>query len=144
MSIFIKKDDRVSVSIDGGVNVIWIKRKMDVGTSNRVQDALFSVMGLDEKGGYQSVSINSGRKLTLLLQNNIVAWEGPLFRDEDTGNPVPCTSQAIETLDPHDPLVEAVLEEVGLRNAKPEVVEAGKTVAPLSSTTASSKNGKKD
>lgn len=141
MSIFIKKDDRVSVSIDGGTNVVWIKRKMDVGTQNRVQDALIHITGI--KGDrLSSADLMIGRQNTILLQENIVAWEGPLFRDE-YDKAIPCNAQMIESMDPDDPLVDAVLAEINERNRKATPAEEDGTPAdPLASTTALSANGK--
>lgn len=142
MSIFLRRDDLVAVSIpDDEQNVVWIRRKMDLGTRNRVQDALMSFEGVDQAGRFHSMNVNLGQQNTILLQHNIVRWEGPKFRDE-VGMPVPCTPAMIETLDPDDALVDAVLERINALNAKPVVVEAGKPVTPLSSTTASSANGK--
>jgi hypothetical protein len=142
MSIFIKKDDRVSVSVDGGTNVVWVRRKMDLGTQNRLQDALMSVDGVNMgTRTFQRMDVNMGRYNTLLLQMNIIDWEGPDFRDENERT-VPCTPQAIESLDPDAPLVDAVLSRINELNRKAVVVEAGKPVDPLSSTTASSGNGK--
>jgi hypothetical protein len=142
MSIFIKKDDRVSVSVDGGTNVVWVRRKMDLGTQNRLQDALMSVDGVNMgTRTFQRMDVNMGRYNTLLLQMNIIDWEGPDFRDESERT-VPCTPQAIESLDPDAPLVDAVLSRINELNRKAVVVEAGKPVDPLLSTTALSGNGK--
>jgi hypothetical protein len=142
MSIFLNKDDLVAVSTpDDPTNVVWVRRKMNLGTRNRVQDALMSVEEVDGQLGHRSMNINLGKQNTILLQFNIVKWEGPKFRDE-TNQPVPCTPQMIEMLDPDDPLVDAVLERINALNAKQVVVEDGKPVDPLSSTPASSKPGK--
>jgi hypothetical protein len=91
---------------------------MDVGTKNRVQDALIHVTGI--KGDrLSSADLMLGRQNTILLQENIVAWEGPLFRDE-YDKPVPCNAQMIESMDPDDPLVDAVLAEINERNKAKE------------------------
>ena len=142
MSIFLNRDDLVAVSLpDDEQNVVWIRRKMDLGTRNRVQDALMSVDNSGTEGPRGMMSINLGKSNTVLLQYNIVRWEGPKFRD-DNGQPIPCTPYMIENLDPDDELVDAVLERINALNAKRVTVdEKGKPISPKSDTPASSKNG---
>lgn len=117
MSIFVSKEKH-PVSIDG-TNVIYIRSKMSVGVRNKVQDSLLMVGELN--GTHASdVSVRIGEQNTVLLVNNILSWEGPLFRDDVTGAPVPCIPQNILELDPDDPLVDKVLEEINRLNSKAE------------------------
>lgn len=116
--LFIWNDDLVAVSLDDDpANIIWIRRKMNLGTTNKIQDALISLRGLDDKGSYEGVDLNIGMQQTLLLEFNIVKWEGPRFKDRND-RWISCTPQYIRMLDPDDPLVEKVLEEIGQRNKK--------------------------
>jgi|SRR5262252_4222500 len=132
MAFFISGNDRVSVSIDGGINVVWVKRKMDVATRNRVQDALLAINGIraDGKVEHVSLALTLNQQNTILLQNNILAWEGPLFRDETTGQTVPCTAESIETIDPDSPLLDAILARINELNKVPET--KGADGSPLS------------
>lgn len=140
MSIFIRKDELVPVSVEGDeANVIWIHRKMDVGTSNRVKDALLGMKDIDVgRGTLSGMSLNLNQQNTILLQANIVRWEGPKFRDDD-GKPIPCTPEWIEMMDEDDPLVDAVLAKINQLNKKAKEAQAQD---PLSLTTVSSANGK--
>lgn len=102
--------------MDEGVNTIWVRRKMSMGVRNRVQDALIAVKSMNS-GGVGEMSVNMGYQNTVLMQANILAWEGPLFRDE-AGNPIPCTPQMIENMDPDDALTDAVLAKISELNLK--------------------------
>ncbi len=135
MSRFLSSTDRVSVTVDGGDNVVWIRRKMDVATKSEVQDALASIEGLDQ-GQTRSVLLHLNRQNLVLVQYNVLSWEGPEFEG------IPCTFAMIARWDPDDPLYDAVLARINELNTKPALVEAGKPVDPLSSTTVSSGNGK--
>lgn len=88
-------------------NVIWIKSKMDVATAGKVQSELFT---FNKEGGGMEAHV--GENQTALLIHNIVRWEGP-----DLGG-VPCTPEKIRTLDPNEPHIAAVLEEIAGRNKK--------------------------
>lgn len=104
-------DERVPVTLDGQ-NIIYIRAKMDVGTKGRVQDGLIAA-GFGNNGA-TSIGLKVGSYNTVLLENNIVAWEGPLF--EQSGQKIPCTPYNIRRLDPDAPLIDAVLEEISRRN----------------------------
>jgi hypothetical protein len=111
--MFIDPGARIPVS-DGQGNTIYIRAKMDVATEGQFKDALVRITG-----GRKAVkSFQVGRAQTALLQLNIVAWEGPRFAG------VPCNHTMIGRLDPHEPLVVQVLEEIDRRNAPPALPEA--------------------
>lgn len=107
--LFIDPGARVPVTV--GENTVYIRAKMDAGTLALVQDA---VQARQEGDGSAIVGIGTYR--LLLLAHNILAWEGPDFRDE-SGAPVPCTRANISRLDPTTPLFEAVGAKIGELNA---------------------------
>lgn len=96
-------DERVAVTLDG-TNIIYIRPKMDLGTRNRVLGAMAQ---LDEQ---RQIHADIGAYLIALAEANIVGWEGPAF------DGVPCVAANIRRLDPDNPLVEAVLDEIARRN----------------------------
>jgi hypothetical protein len=104
------KDMRVPVD-DGKGNVIMIRGKMDFATQARVLD---SSIGIDAGKGTPEFSFFRGR--TALLEHNILDWSGPDFIDPDTGLAYPCTAENIRRLDPGEPLVAKVLDELDRRN----------------------------
>jgi hypothetical protein len=106
--MFIDPSARIPVADDQG-NIIYIRSKMDVATEGQFRDALVKISG----GRKALKSFQVGRAQTALLQLNIVAWEGPRFAG------VPCNHTMIGRLDPHEPLVVKVLEEIDTRNAPP-------------------------
>lgn len=115
MPMFVDPNERVPVSLDG--NTIYIRAKMSMAVTARVNDEFSLVAGRGEGlAGMGSYSL-------ALLVNNIVAWEGPAFTGE-SGKPIPCTRANIELLDPDDPLVAAVREEIGNRNRRREAPES--------------------
>lgn len=93
----------------GSNNIIWIKARMDVETRGKVRSEL-AEMGTDGK----TPIIHAGAAQLALLLHNIVRWEGP-----DLGL-MSCTPAAIRMLDPADPHIEAVLNEIGARNTPKE------------------------
>ena len=104
----INPNDKVAVTL--GENTIYIKAKMDAGTratapaENKATTHGTEATGLAGLGSYRMA----------LLRHNIVAWEGPAFEG------YPCTRANISRLDPDEPLVELVAEEIGKRNAPRE------------------------
>ncbi len=116
MSKFVKKE-RVAIADDAG-NTIWIRAKMDVGTINKVQGAALALtVTLGKDVNLDTVPVDVGGYQTALLQYNIVAWDGPEFRDAQ-GKLIPCNPTTIAELDPEDELVMRVLDEIGKRNVK--------------------------
>lgn len=106
-------------------NVVYIRPRMDVGTKNKVTGAML-------KMGGGEVEIDLGANLTALLVHNILGWDGPDFRDEH-GRPLPVTEERIRQLDPSEPLVERVINEISERN-KPKASPNPKSAAPNGST----------
>lgn len=96
-------DPNEKVPISDGKNTIYIRAKMSVGVRAKVEDAIAMADGGTAK--------NIGSYILALLENNILAWEGPDFEG------VPCTVENIRRLDPDDPLVQKVRDEIARRNA---------------------------
>lgn len=90
-------------------DVIYILPKMPFGVRQRVMGELARI---DSDGTQRGTDfhINLGAYNIALMQHNIVGWEGPSFEG------VPCTRENIEQLDPDEPLVDKVLQEIGRRN----------------------------
>lgn len=128
MAMFINPNQLVPVTL--GQNTIWIKAKMDLGTRAAVQDEI-RASGIKVEQDLEMHGIGSYRMA--LMRHNIKRWEGPDFLDEN-GNPVPCSRENISRLDPNEPLVEKVAEEIGLRNQPAESPDPN-AAAPTGSTT---------
>lgn len=90
-------------------NVIWIKARMDVATQAKVTSELFT---MDKTS--KDLEARLGENQVALLVHNIVKWEGPDL------SAIPCTPDVIRTLDPNEPHIAAVLEEIAQRNKKRE------------------------
>jgi len=88
-------------------NRIYIKPRMDYGTKSAVMDTLAK---MNVANGVPETQLMFGAYSVALLVRNIVRWEGPQFEG------VPCTPAIIVTLDPSEPLVELVVEEITRRN----------------------------
>jgi hypothetical protein len=99
--------DRVPITL--GENTIYILPKMDLGTKNRLMDELTRIEGA-KAGSGADVSFLMGRYMMALAEANIIGWEGPDFEG------TPCTPANIQRLDPDEPLVDEVIEEIGRRN----------------------------
>ncbi len=113
--------DSAEVISDVQPNVIYIKAKMDVATDAKVKSELLT-LGSDNK----TMEARLGENSVALLIHNIVRWEGP-----DLGN-VPCTPSNIRTLDPTEPHIALVLEEIARRNKRPDG-PSKKSAAPSTS-----------
>lgn len=110
-------DERVPVSLDSDPeNIIYIRPKMNVGVTSKVQSAMVSISAQASVTGKMpdstSLKFDIGAYNLALLIHNIVWWAGPDF------NPIPCNAENIERLDPDDPLVDKVLQEINHRNNK--------------------------
>lgn len=90
-------------------NVVYIRPRMNIGTKNKVQGAMFK---LDAQG--KTLELDIGANLTALLQYNIIDWDGPDFRDK-RGRKIPCTPENIALL-VDDPFFARVAEAIGERN----------------------------
>lgn len=118
MGIFVDTTP-VAVTVDDGVNTIWIRPKMGYGVEQRVIGEAAKLQQAQRQNGNgassgQTVEINLGAYNLALLVNNILRWEGPRF------GAIPCTPDNIELLDDDDPLVEKVLAEIQARNRDPK------------------------
>ena len=101
--------DPSEVISDTPPNVIYIRAKMDMQTKAKVTSELFT-LGKDNT----SVEARLGANELALLIHNIVRWEGP-----DLGG-IPCTPETIRTLDPSEPHLVKVLDEIARRNRSKE------------------------
>jgi hypothetical protein len=116
MPMFVS-DERVPVTIDG-VNIVYVRPKMDFGTQQKVWGEM-AKLRLTGGDGDNDLMANLGIYNLMLMRHNILGWEGPAF----TG--VPCIPRNIERLDPDEPLVEKVLEELNRRNTRADKDDAG-------------------
>lgn len=126
MPMFVQTD-RVPISDDRG-NTIFIKPKMDYGTRNAVMSAGADAR-MDEKGNVVGAKIDIGRQQNALLVHNIVDWSGPDFEG------VACTPVNKLRLDPDEPLVAEVLEEIARRNPQKQAPSPKSRTASGSSST---------
>lgn len=100
--------DSGEIISDTPPNIIYIKPKMDMATDSKVKSELLT-LGADNK----TMEARLGANSMALLIHNIVKWEGP-----DLGA-VPCTPDNIRRLDPTEPHIARVLEEIAVRNKRP-------------------------
>lgn len=96
-------------------NVIYIKPRMDLGTNAAVRSAMMkTTMQVSTGGGSVPKSASVGFDLAAynlaILTNNIVRWKGPDF------DHMPCNADSILSMDPDDPLLDKVLQEINERN----------------------------
>jgi hypothetical protein len=119
-------DDDPNIISDRPPNVIYILPKMSVEIKGRVSSEMF---GLTKDNQMEA---RLGQNELALLIHNIVRWEGPDLSS------VPCTRANISRLDPTEPHIARVLEEIAQRNKSPK--------APKESaiTNLSTKNGATD
>ena len=101
-------------AITPDMDVIWIRARMSVAVQQAVQSEATSVSTSRVNGrtGTPDVEIDVGVYQIALLRQNILSWQGPSFVG------VPCTADAIGDLDPQEPLVERVLQEISSRNSR--------------------------
>jgi len=95
------------VAVTLGENTIMIRPKMDFGVKNRCMDALAAI---GQENGTADVALHIGAYQVALMVENIVGWQGPDFVG------VACNAANIAKLDPDEPLVELVLQEIAARN----------------------------
>ena len=110
------------------IDVIFIRPAMDYGTKQRVIGSAAKLEKVKAGGNRKqrraakargekqetSMEFDVGAYQIALLNHNVLGWQGPSFKD------VPCTPGNIETLNPNEPLVKVVLDEIGERNADPD------------------------
>ena len=117
MPMFVDRNEKIGVSDEKG-NTVFVRPKMDVGTSGRVTDAIASISRLGSQDDGTEISLNLGSQNAVLLVHNILDWQGPDFED-GRGRKVPCTRDNILRLDPDEPLVGLVLAEINRLNVRP-------------------------
>lgn len=98
MSRFVSQE---TVAVTEGPDTIYIKSRMDYGDTVRIGNAGQK----DEHGNINFEALN-----TMLFQINILGWEGPGFEGQ------PYSLEALLRLEPNDPLLEKVLQEINARN----------------------------
>jgi hypothetical protein len=116
-------DDDPSIISDREPNVIYILPKMSVEVKGRVSSEMF---GLTKDNQMEA---RLGQNELALLIHNVVRWDGP-----DLGS-TPCTRANISRLDPTEPHIVRVLEQIAERNKSP------KAPKELATTNLSTKNG---
>lgn len=111
--MFVSKE-AVPVTVDQ-LNFIFIKPKLNFGETKRVQRALLKATQSTRADGSSGDLVTdfdlSAYQVQLLIES-VVSWSGPAFAS------VPLTAASLAELDPDDPLVVEVQEEIGRRNAK--------------------------
>lgn len=104
---------RIPVTADGEIDhslvtpdldVIYIRKKMDFGTVQKVISAMAKITGGD------GASFDIGAYQLALAEQNILDWSGPAFAG------VPCLPKNILRLDPTEPILIATLNAIGARN----------------------------
>ena len=90
------------------LHIIWIPAKMGYGRKAAVQDALLR-LAATPGGGREAVALFGAQQLAI-LHHNVLAWEGPSLAG------IAPTPDAIDRLDPDEPLTAFVLAEVARRN----------------------------
>ncbi len=107
---------RVPITADGeidhsavtpDIDVIYIRRRMDYGTSQKVFSALTNISGED---GVGKASLDFGAFQVALAQHNILDWSGPGFAG------IPCTPKNILRLDPAERILIVALNAIQERN----------------------------
>lgn len=102
-------DEPYGVTIEGDPNTVYIRPKMDYGTLARVQKRAEEATGAGASGK-KIQDMNPQFYLNtwniILLEVNIVSWEGPDF------DGLPITREQIEKWDPDAPLLNAILAKI--------------------------------
>lgn len=117
MGSFVNPNDKVEIEeFDPSVvisdvtpRIITIRAKMTYAIQKHVQGYAVK-MSADKK----ETEFDLGDSLMELLVCNVLAWRGGDFEG------VPCTPANIRTLDPTDPFIDRVADEIGVRNKKKE------------------------
>lgn len=105
--------EEIGVTVEGDPNTIYIKGKLNYGEKARLTQRM-DTEAVAPNGKGQEDQYYIGLMNLLLLEFNIMRWEGPEF------DGVPVTRENIEKLDPDDPLFDAVLGRIRERNIKPK------------------------
>ncbi|GAB4203618.1 MAG: hypothetical protein OHK0022_27970 [Roseiflexaceae bacterium] len=97
-------------SVTPDMDVMYIRRKMDFGTTQRVQSAAVKLSSGVEKNAEASAQIDVGSWQLALAQFNILDWSGPSFAGRA------CNAKSIAALDPNFPVLKQALTSIGERN----------------------------
>jgi hypothetical protein len=108
-TVDVSEFDPTEVISDVTPRVITIRAKMNYAQDAAVKGAIVQI-GPDGK----QVEFNAGNSMLALLVQNIVRWRGGDLEG------VPCTREHIEQLDPNDPFIDRVANEIGVRNRRRE------------------------
>lgn len=136
MGMFVTAEDRVPIAESGEIDpsqitddmdVIWIYPVMSYGVQQRVIGRATQVTAAKQKGKRKGrkaadnvdMAMDFGVYQIALLEMNVLAWEGPSFRDK-AGEAIPCTPDRVRALNTRMPLVAKVIAEIGERNAEPD------------------------
>lgn len=98
-------------------NVIYFRRKMDLGTEADVQSAAM-IITYDGEGS-PHLAMDAGKRTKAMMQLNILGWEGPDFCDAQ-GRTIPCTPETILLLDTDQPLIKRVQARIEAANTAPQ------------------------
>lgn len=101
------EDTRIPVTVDGE-NYMYIRPKMSYAQREKAEDAVRELSATQE--GMQEVKVTVGAYRIALLHINLLGWEGPAFQG------VKFTPQNVDRLDPDEPLLDKVMEEIATRN----------------------------
>lgn len=91
---------------------ISIKPRLSAGEKNALYDAVLDVDVPKGKDAEMDMKMKYGAYLTKLMTVAITGW----CLLDDKGQEVPFKRERIENLDPDDPLVDKVLQEIAKRN----------------------------
>lgn len=118
--------------ITADMDVVFIRPKMDYGTRQRVLGSAAKLIqgkagnrkqrraaaAAKKRSDANDVQFDIGAYQIALLAHNILAWQGPAFAGHA------CVAASIETLNPDEPLVQRVLQEISDRNTDPNAASA--------------------
>lgn len=102
----------VRIQIEGDDEWVEIKPKLGAADRTAIEDALLEY-ALTSGEDRPDVKVRMGKRRMAILRAAIVGWNQ---MDGDTGEPVKFTKQAIDLLDPDDPLTDKVYDEILDRN----------------------------
>ncbi len=105
--MFVSKSP-VPITLDH-INTIFIKPRLNYGEKMRVQKAAIKIKSKGTATDFETDFDSSGYQYQLLIES-VVSWSGPVFEGR------PCTPENIAELDPSDPLLDKVIEEISERN----------------------------
>ena len=128
MSMFINPSQTVEIEdVRETGDKMTIKARMDFDSYALVEDKMMRLRLNQTKGNVKKAAemqidahMTTSAQQKALLQENVKAWSGPSFVD-GREKPIPCTRANVGMLNPVDPFVIQVLEEIDRRNSPPDV-----------------------